>query len=241
MTRDFQFQQFRVRQVASAMKVCTDATLFGAMAPLVPGERVLDIGAGTGLLSLMLAQRGAGSVRAVEIDADASVEASDNFAQSPWRDCLVLVHGDVRDPHTWGDGTYDLVICNPPFFVDHTPSGDPARRRARHAEDRFLEELLRVVGSVISDTGRFHVLLPSERLDDLVALGEPQGLYPACSTRIHGQANLPGKLSAVTLMREPPPFIKRHLNVYDAPRQYSAAAAAYLGDFLLRFAASHKE
>jgi tRNA1Val (adenine37-N6)-methyltransferase len=235
-TRDFQFQRFNVRQSDSAMKVCTDATVFGAMAPVRAGDRVLDLGTGTGLLALMMAQLGAVSVSAVEIDAAAAKEAARNFALSPWNDRLQVILGDMRDHDTVSDRSFELVICNPPFFADQSVSGDPQRRRARHADESFLADLVQVVNRSMSEQGLFYVLLPRERILGLVNLAAGEQLYPLCRTDIRGYEHQSPKLAAVTFARTSGPMIERCLTVYDAPRQYSRTAAAYLGDFLLRFA-----
>jgi tRNA1Val (adenine37-N6)-methyltransferase len=240
-TRDFQFQQFCVRQSEAAMKVCTDATVFGAMAPVQPGDRVLDIGTGTGLLALMLAQLGAASVDAVEIDAAAAREAAENFRQSPWGERLQVKQGDIRDSAMHPEGRFDLVICNPPFFAEQTLSSDPQRRKARHADEVFVAELLDVVERVLDSRGLFYLLLPCDRLARLCPLAEKHGLYPVCRTDIRGYAHQAPKLAAATFARVRGPMIERCLTVYDAPRQYSAMSAAYLSDFLLRFAAGTGE
>ena len=218
------------------MKVCTDATVFGAMAPVQPGDRVLDLGTGTGLLALMTAQMGAASIRAVEIDAAAAAEAASNFALSPWRDQLAVVQGDLCDRETVGDRMFELVICNPPFFAEQSLSEDPQRRRARHADESFLADLLQVVNKSLSEQGLFYVLLPCERIQGLVHRAAGEQLYPVCRTDIRGYAHQPPKLAAVTFARKTGPMMERRLTVYDGPRQYSRPAAAYLGDFLLRFA-----
>jgi len=236
-TRDFQFQQFRVRQSASAMKVCTDATVFGAMAPVTPGGRVLDIGTGTGLLALMAAQRGAASVDAVEIDPAAAAEAGENFAQSPWADRLRVIEGDICDPGIPARDRYDLILCNPPFFADQTQSSDPRRRRARHADQDFLEQIVAVSAVRLRQSGLFYVLLPVGRVPTLNTLAGQAGLNLTCRTDIRGYAHQPAKLAALTFARDPGSLIERCLTVYDAPRQYSAQSTVYLRDFLLRFAA----
>jgi len=236
-TRDFQFQQFRVRQSASAMKVCTDATVFGAMAPVTPGGRVLDIGTGTGLLALMAAQRGAASVDAVEIDPAAAAEAGENFAQSPWADRLRVIEGDICDPGIPARDRYDLILCNPPFFADQTESDDPRRRRARHADQGFLQQLVAVSAEWLGQRGLFYVLVPVSRVPTLSAMAGQAGLPLACRTDIQGFAHQSAKLAAVTFARDPGSLIERCLTVYDAPRQYSAQSTFYLRDFLLRFAA----
>jgi len=220
------------------MKVCTDATLFGAMAPVRGGERVLDIGTGTGLLALMAAQLGAASVHAVEIDAAAAQEAAGNFSRSPWAGRLQLMRGDVRDPHTHAGGRFDLVISNPPFFAEQTQSGDLQRRRARHADERFLAELIQVAARLLAEHGLFYLLLPCERLPGLHGAAAAAGLFPVCQTQIRAFADQSSKISAVTFSCTPGPLIERALTVYDAPRQYGAQSALYLGDFLLRFAAT---
>ena len=125
----FRFQQFTVIQKQSAMKVCTDAVLFGAMAPVSCGDKVLDIGAGTGLLSLMMAQLGAAQVTAVELTEQAYEEAQLNFANSPWTDHLVAVHQDIQSFSTAEKQQYDLIICNPPFFENHSKTTNSLRKK----------------------------------------------------------------------------------------------------------------
>ncbi len=112
----FRFQQFSVVQENSAMKVCTDAVLFGAMAPVKRGDSLLDIGAGTGLLSLMGAQLGAGQITAVELTLSAYEEATLNFKNSPWAEQLEAVYADIQSFAAHSVNHYDLIICNPPFF-----------------------------------------------------------------------------------------------------------------------------
>lgn len=218
------------------MKVCTDATLFGAMAPLAGGETVLDIGSGTGLLALMAAQLGAASVTAVELDAAACAEAAGNFARSPWSERLHPVRADVRDWAAQQHARFDLVISNPPFFAGQTRSSDPLRRQARHADLLSLPQLLQAVGQVLTQQGLFHVLLPCERVGELIVEAQAQGLLPLCRTDIRAFAHASPKLSAVCLSRSAETLSERLMTVYHAPREYTRHSAHYLGDFLLRFA-----
>ncbi len=128
----FHFQQFSVIQRQSAMKVCTDAVLFGAMAPVNRGDRVLDIGTGTGVLSLMAAQLGAAQVTAVELTQQGYEEAHINFNNSPWANHLEAVHQDIQGFALTARCQYDLIICNPPFFENHSKTTNSLRKVARH-------------------------------------------------------------------------------------------------------------
>jgi len=230
----FYFQQFSVRQAHSAMKVCTDATLFGAMAPLQPGDRVLDIGAGTGLLSLMLAQLGAGSVTGVELTLEAFEECQENFRLSPWAGRLTALHQDIRTFDAAG-ASYDLIISNPPFFRGHTRASDPLRAVARHADQLPYAELLAIADSLIAVDGRLYLLLPIHLVAGVVEQAARHRLILNGRTDLRGQADNRAKVSALLFSRIATPFVARMLTIYRAERDYSQASALYLSPFLLRF------
>ncbi|MET0094917.1 MAG: methyltransferase, partial [Sedimenticola sp.] len=159
------------------MRVCTDATLFGAMAPIRGGERVLDIGAGTGLLALMVAQLGAAGVTAVELTEEAYSEASYNFAQSPWSEQLTAVHQDIQGFAKRCDERFGLVISNPPFFDSHSKSAEADRNAARHTDLLPYVELITAVGSLLSDSGLFYLLIPSHAVERFAQLAAGEGLH----------------------------------------------------------------
>jgi len=232
----FHFQQFSVQQKQSGMKVCTDATLFGAMAPVAGGERVLDMGAGTGLLSLILAQMDVASVTAVELDPAAAAEAAFNFRSSPWSDRLHAVQADIRDYAEAAEASFDLVICNPPFFQDHSKSPDKARRLARHNDSLPPEDLLAAVDGLLTPKGLFHLLLPMHAVEDFAALAQPRGLNLHCRTDIRGYTRNKPKVAALVFTREAGVLMQRTLTIYREERIYSRASMYYLSDLLLRFA-----
>ena len=168
------------------MKVCTDACLFGALLPPEPlsfdsaqdeGKlSVLDIGAGTGLLSLMFAQKNnIAVIDAYEIDSDAAQQARENFAASPWADRLQVINKDILtlapDPLIEPDKQkavskkYDLIICNPPFFEDDLRSPYEAKNKAKHDTALTLVELLHIADIHVTTDGTFAVLLPFLRVD----------------------------------------------------------------------------
>jgi len=157
----FQFKQFTIWQDQCAMKVCTDACVLGAWADLENAGRILDIGAGTGLLSLMSAQRNAGAlIDAVEIDPDAFTQAGENVSKSPFHHRIKLHHADIKhfDPGL----KYDVIISNPPFFQDDLKSPDRKKNLAHHARSLDFRALIFVADRLIAPKGTFQVLFPVE-------------------------------------------------------------------------------
>ncbi|HEV3414480.1 MAG TPA: methyltransferase [Puia sp.] len=159
----FQFKQFTVHQDHCAMKVCTDACILGAwFADKAPAcARVLDIGSGTGLLMLMLAQKHKGDICGIEIDLDAFHQLKENIGNSPWRQQLKVYPGDVRTFSV--PEKFDFVICNPPFYENDLPASTPGANLARHSKELTLSELLEAINANLSPGGSFGVLLPFHR------------------------------------------------------------------------------
>jgi tRNA1Val (adenine37-N6)-methyltransferase len=171
----FQFKQFRIEQDVAAMKVSTDACIQGAWTPVTSSiKRALDIGTGTGLLSLMLVQRNKDVVvDAIEIDLLAANQARENIDGSPWNDRVRVVEGDVRQ-HQFGE-KYELIICNPPFFSNSLLGPSAERNTARHGVSLSLEELFTIIESNLSEEGYASVLLPVAEHGLWAALVETKG------------------------------------------------------------------
>ena len=170
------------------MKVCTDACLFGAwVARKVDSwqitddskeltiDSILDIGAGTGLLSLMLAQKSGAHIDAVEMDEHAAEQAAENFESSEWKQRLQVITADARMVHL--GKKYDLIISNPPFFENDLKSGNTQRNLALHSQELSLAELLSVTSKHIADTGKFAILLPYHRKSEFEKLAIEAGFY----------------------------------------------------------------
>jgi tRNA1Val (adenine37-N6)-methyltransferase len=173
----FQFKQFLIKQDTCAMKVCTDACLFGAwVAATIAGykikaDRVLDIGTGTGLLSLMLAQQiPDAAFDAVEIDMAAAEQATENFAASPWNNRLHVHANSIQQFAVANHKKYNVIICNPPFYENSLKSSDPKKNIALHSDRLTLQDLLIIADKLLEDDGNFFILLPHYRLDEFLQL-----------------------------------------------------------------------
>lgn len=172
----FQFKQFRIEQDRTSMKVTTEGCLLGALVSLEGIEQhVLDIGTGTGLLSLMIAQRSGAIIDAVELSAEAANQAAENFKQSPWSERLSVWIGAIQDYAEGAHQKYDLIVSNPPFFKGHLKSGK-AKDQAIHSDHLSLEDLCRSVVDLMSESGVFWVIYPAYEFDQMVGVAKSQGL-----------------------------------------------------------------
>ena len=163
----FQFKQFRIDQEKCSMKVCTDSCVFGAwMADKIKDrnpKRILDIGTGSGLLSLMVAQKGSAIIHAIDIDDDAVIQANENFKLSPWNQCLLAFCDDIKK---WPvSSRYDCIISNPPFFENDLLPKKERNKNSRHSNSLRLYELIVAVKSLLEIDGFFGVLLPFHRAE----------------------------------------------------------------------------
>jgi tRNA1Val (adenine37-N6)-methyltransferase len=159
----FQFKQFMIRQDQCAMKVCTDACILGAWFAnkTPPWSQVLDIGSGTGLLMLMLAQKHKGEIRGIELDGNAFHQLKQNIGGSPWKQMLKVYPGDVRSFSF--PGKFDFIITNPPFFEGDLAASSEAANLAKHSKELTLSELLTVIDANLTAEGSFGILLPYHR------------------------------------------------------------------------------
>ncbi len=168
----FQFKKFRIEQDHCAMKVTTDGCCFGAwvaavlqheqQSRIVP-PRMLDIGAGTGLLSLMVAQQNEGSIDAIEIDTEAATQAAVNIAASPWNERINIITADLRDYKP--AALYDVIFSNPPFYENELASPKATRNLAHHSTALTLNDVLAFVQQYLKPGGQFFILLPYKRLE----------------------------------------------------------------------------
>ncbi|WP_458308935.1 tRNA1(Val) (adenine(37)-N6)-methyltransferase [Croceiramulus getboli] len=184
-----------MHQDQAAMKVGTDGVLIGAWTPLqlpgaLPPYRMLDIGSGSGLIALMLAQRSsAEQIDAVEINAAAYEQATFNFEASPWNDRLFCYHASFQEfaEEFADDPPYDLICCNPPFYRGGTSTLDPARNQARIPNELPFEQLIVGVTLLLASDGLFSTILPASETPDFIKLAQRHGLHLNRMTRVKGR------------------------------------------------------
>lgn len=231
----FRFRQFTIHQDKCAMKVSTTACIQGAWTPIpTHATNVLDIGAGTGLLSLMLAQRNQQiNIDALEIDADAAGQAAENIAASPFADRIHVVREDANlfNPAK----AYDLIICNPPFFTNDLKGPDSNRNAVRHDDHLSAPELAAIANRCISENGVISVLWPERRMPEWEELMKRTNWHLHHALAIRHTAG--ARVSTVASTWSPAPAAhpsKEELTIYNGPAQYSPEATALLKDFYLK-------
>lgn len=187
----FQFKQFRVEQDRCGMKITTDACIQGAYTTFPKAKRILDIGSGTGLLSLMLAQRHPDAlIDAVEIETNAFGQAAENIAASPWAESIKIHHLPIQSFSP--QETYELIVANPPFYPDHLRSPDQQRRQAHHNDSLSFQELAIACKRLLAAEGICSILLPPRQAAEFSEIAAREGLYPAHELEIReSQAHKP--------------------------------------------------
>ena len=163
----FQFQQFTVWHDKCAMKVGTDGVLLGAWASLVHTQSILDVGCGSGLIALMLAQRSKGHIEAIDIDEGAYNQTLININLSPFKEQIKVFHLSLQAFAEKSKEHYDLIVSNPPFFTHGIKSPNNQRSTARHSDTLFLNQLFATAKDLLKDKGRLALILPYERLSDV--------------------------------------------------------------------------
>lgn len=195
----FRFKQFTVYHDKCAMKVGTDAVLLGAWAEVEDKKNILDIGTGTGIISLMLAQRCNSRIIAVDIDEGAVEQVEVNVAQSPWADRIEIERADVRllSQDVRYANSFDVIVSNPPYFQEDVKCPENQRNTARHTDTLDFAGLLKSVAALLKLDGSFSVVLPANVSADFITLAVRSGLNLSRQTWVHTKE---GKMPKRVLM-----------------------------------------
>ena len=232
----FRFKKFTVYHDKCAMKVGTDAVLLGAWADTSFCRNILDIGTGTGIIALMLAQRSQATVEAIDIDKEACVQATENAAASPYTERIKVVHASCADfAASNQQKRYDLIVSNPPYFINSLKCPDNKRTVARHTDTLLLSDLIREAQTLLSPSGRIALVLPYERLEEVKALASANHLYICRQTDVIPTPGAAPKRLLVELSTTEENIKNRDtLTIEEAHHQYTPEYIALTKEFYLK-------
>ena len=224
------------------MKVGTDGVLLGAWARVEHCRHILDMGTGTGLVALMAAQRSQAHIVAIDLDADAVAQATDNVSASPWSariqvfqaDARELPHSPLNHPEANCQFLFDALLCNPPFFENSLKSPDAARTMARHTDTLTFDELARSAARLLSPQGELSVVIPYDRAHDMTVSCACQGLFATRQTIVVPVEGGKPKRILMAFTREGGPHTPDTLYIQDKQRQYTPAYTRLVEDFYLK-------
>jgi len=233
----FQFKQFNINQERCAMKIGTDAVLLGAWCPINNNPfSILDIGAGTGILSLILAQRSnASQIDAIEIEENAYEQCVENFEASHWGDRLFCYHASLNDFINEPEDQYDIIISNPPFYSEDYKTDNSQRDLARFQDALPFEALVKATTLLLSENGIFTVIIPFKEENRLLNLCAQAELFPIKMTRVKGTPTGPIIRSLIAFKRYELPVLSANELVIETSRHvYTEAYTKLTRDFYLK-------
>ena len=196
----FQFKKFTVYHDRCAMKVGTDGVLLGAWTDVSIAKHILDIGTGTGLIALMLAQRCPATITALDIDADAVSQATENVRNSPWEERISVLLQDICSYRP--DMFFDTIVSNPPYFIDSLKCPDCQRNTARHTDSLNATALFQNVARILHPEGCFSMVIPADQVTGLIMIGEGSGLHLSRHTAVITRPGLPPKRALLEFRKE---------------------------------------
>lgn len=234
--KTFQFKQFTIQQDKTAMKVGTDGVLLGAWVSLEPKPfSILDIGAGTGLIALMLAQRISSElIDAIELDDNAYEQTVENFENSDWGDRLFCYHASLKEFTNEIDDTYDLIISNPPFYTSTYKNLSKERALARHTESLSYTELLSSVSKLLSENGTCAFIIPYEEEGNFITIAKKNNLFPNRITNVKGTKNAQFKRSLLQFSFCEKPIEKNELIIEIERHKYTPEYIELVKSFYLK-------
>ncbi|MEO6347976.1 MAG: methyltransferase [Aquaticitalea sp.] len=243
MTKPFQFKEFCVHQDRCAMKIGTDSVLLGAWTSIDKNPNsILDIGSGTGVMALMLAQRSSAElIDAIEIDDQAYEQCVANFEQSPWSNRLFCYHAsleefvaDLSADKSGIENQYDLIISNPPFYSDTYKSENKQRDLARFVDAMPFRHLIESVSKLLSNDGLFSAIIPFSEEKDFVVLASKEHLFPRRIFHVKGSPSSEIKRSLIEFSFKEMEADISELIIETSRHQYTEAYCDLTKDFYLK-------
>jgi len=233
----FHFKKFSLDDSKAAMKTGTDAVLLGAWVPCNNETRILDIGTGSGILALMMAQRNKNiPVDAVEIDYDAATLALQNVQLSPWIDQVHIYNSSIQEFSEGKYCNYSLIISNPPFFTDSLKAPEKSRSIARHNDTLPVTELLKITSKLLTDKGKAAFIVPADAFGKWRTEAAKYKLFPNLVTNVKSSPDhIPHRILVVFTYTEMQPVIQKEFKIYISRSMYSNEYKELTKDFYLDF------
>jgi tRNA1Val (adenine37-N6)-methyltransferase len=230
----FHFKKFSVRHDRSGMKVGTDGVLLGAWTDVRQVTQILDIGTGTGVIALMLAQRASESVTidAVEIDGQAYTDAEENIAASPWHDRIHLHHSAVQDFYT--TAKFDLIVSNPPYFQKSYKPPSVQRITARHTQQLTFDEILLITEKLLTSNGRLNLILPYTEGSQFIDLANHKGLHCTRKWLFRTRENKPVERFLLEFRWDKKPLDEGDILLYSLGEEWSDGYKELMREFYLK-------
>ena len=230
----FKFKQFEVDQAGCAMRINTDGVLLGATVTHPSPATILDIGTGTGVIALMLAQRfPEANIHAVEIDQQAAETAEKNFQFSVFSERLTINHTSIEQYNY--SRQFDLIVSNPPFFVNDLKSEELRKGIARHADEDFFSMLIKKSCGLLADEGMIWLILPVKQADEVIGIAAHYNLSLAERIHIHSDQSKPTFRQMICLKKDKAVLKENDFYIYEFLKEHTVTYKELLKDFFLAF------
>jgi len=233
----FVFKKFSIHQHKSAHKVGTDAVLIGSWANVANAKTILDIGTGTGIISLMAAQKSNAQIDAIDIEQGSYEQAIENVEHSIWPERIKVYWTSLQDYAVSANKKYDAIITNPPYFVDSSKAPDEERNHARHTDTLTFSDLILGVKKLLNDKGMFYIILPTKEAHDFTALAEKNNFHLVKLLRVKTKSTNDVEKRHIMLFKfTPEAFSEETISIENEGRHnYTEEYKQLTGEFYLHF------
>ncbi len=232
----FRFKKFTVYQDKCAMKVGTDGVLLGAWANCDKSKNILDIGTGTGLISLMMAQRSKAQIDAIEIDIKACEQAQENVKKSPWKSRINIIHKSLQDFTQDENKKYDLIVSNPPYFQNSLIAPDENRTNARHNSSLEYKDIINAANKFLTDQGSLGIILPYLEGNMFILKAVENNLFCVRQTKVLPNPGKHAKRLLLEFKKIKMPLVEQEIIIeLNKRHEYSEAYKNLTKDFYLAF------